>query len=459
MNDPSRMGSTERHLPAFLDRVRAETRIPGIGAAFSVAGRRAFGLSGMLRADDAAPLTPDARFHMSCVVKVLLALATLELVERGHAALDDRLGGHLPELGGAAAGRAVTLRHLLSHTSGYKGTNLLEPGARRLTWPAFAAYLRRAPQFFRPGTVFNYEHSEAVLLAKILERCTGGGTSALIHELVLEPLRIPPPVRDTQCSDSVRSGHHAYAAASGTFSRIEIEQPAPFWRGAFSNRTLSLRELLTLAEALAGAARARLPRPSALDLMRQPAVTLPPTLGGPLRELLPVTFGLGAAGLRAGWLGNTGVTQGQCIGLRYDPARRIAVAVGLNAMAPHVRDLLLNAICDAISPRERAPEPPPQFDFSLHELAGRYHGGGNSRVDAAFTGGRLVCEIGSRGASKTLRVELALDEANELRLHTPVPQLSIGFFREPGADTPALMLGLNAYKRVAGPRSAPATHR
>src|SRR5690606_39778306 len=77
------------------------------------------------------------------------------------------------ELRGTIHGATVRIAHLLSHTSGYRGTHLLDPAMRELDWTGLIALLRAAPQLFPPGTVFSYEHTEAVLLGRILERATG----------------------------------------------------------------------------------------------------------------------------------------------------------------------------------------------------------------------------------------------------------------------------------------------
>lgn len=450
MDSRRESGLRQRELETFLARIRAETGIPGIGLALSVAERRTFASSGTLTAEGAAPLTEDARFHLGCIVKVLLALATLELARRAALDLNAPIATYLHELRGTLHGRTVLVRHLVSHTSGYQGTNPLEPEARELTWARFVAYLRHAPQLFAPGTVFSYEHTEAVLLESVLERATGRPMLELIQTLVLAPLGIAEPVLDTRCDDRLRVGHHARDEESKRFVGMQLERIAPFWRAAFSSYTLSLRELLRLAEGLTGAgthATERVLAEPTLRMLRQQAVALPPSIGGPVRELMPVAFGHGTAHLRGGWLGNTGVTRGQCIGLRYDPGRRIAVVVGLNAMVPHLRDIVLNAVCASLAaPVDRgASASPPEIE--LRTLGGVYRGGGRSRVVAKLEDERLVCEIGSIGAPPALRVEIVQD-GNGLHLDTPVPQLSIAFFREPATSALGLMLGLNAYKRI-----------
>src|SRR5690606_10297985 len=170
-------------LGVFIDQARRDTGVPGIGVAVSMAGRKACAYSGTLAAGGDTPLRAGARFQLGCIMKLLLAMAALELATRGTLGLDAPLGEYLPELRSARARDGILVRHLLSHTSGYQGTDILDADARALTWATFVAYLHAAPQFFRPGTVFNYEHSEAVLLERILERVAGEDSVRLVRRI------------------------------------------------------------------------------------------------------------------------------------------------------------------------------------------------------------------------------------------------------------------------------------
>jgi hypothetical protein len=178
--------------------------------------------------------------------------------------------------------------------------------------------------------------------------------------------------------------------------------------------------------------------------------------GGPLSELLPIAFGQGAAVLRGGYFGNTGVARGQCIGLRFEPDRRVAVVVGLNAFVPHLRDLILTAVCTSVTGSASAEDARP-LELRLEELHGFYRGGGSRVVWAEHRHDRLICAIGIEGSPHTLHAELVADDERRWRLSSPAPQLSIGALRAPGSGEPVLMVGLNAFKRVA--ESAPSNPR
>jgi CubicO group peptidase (beta-lactamase class C family) len=427
-------------LEGFVARVQRETRVPGIGVAISMAGERLEAYAGTGRC---APLAPDARYHLGCTTKLLLALLTLELAERGVLDLDAAIGEHLAELRGTQHGRDIRVAHLLSHTSGYRGTHLLDPATRVDRWDDFVAYLRAAPALFPPGAVFSYEHTEAVLLAEIVRRACGRPSLELIGEQLLAPLGIEP---GTFGEDERDAGRHRFDARSAAYVPFDTAPPlAPFWLPAFSSHTVTLGELLHVAEVAMGAALPTLLAEQTRAALATTVVRLPAAAGGPLSELLPVGFGLGTAELRDGCRGNTGISAGQCLGLRYDAPSRVAVAVALNATAPHVRDFVLATVAAEILRRPPARDSA-AFGFSFAELEGTYLGPGGGIVRARCLDGRLVCEIGREHRRETLTAELSLDSQRRLALRSPVPQLSIGFFTEPQSGATGLMLGLSAYR-------------
>jgi hypothetical protein len=288
-----------------------------------------------------------------------------------------------------------------------------------MTWDGLVAYLKSAPQLFSPGAVFSYEHTESVLLCEIIRRSGGavpdGGYAAA------------PRSND--------AGRHVFDERAGRFVALDAADPIPaFWRAAFSERAVSVDDLLDLGQTALG-----------VPELQRSVVRLPASAGGPLCELMPLAFGLGCAELRGGFRGSTGVAAGQCVGLRFAP--RVCVAVGLNAMVPHLRDFVLTALCNEVSgvaPREVKE----RFGFDLRNLTGRYIGPGTAMVDIQYVDERLICTLGHEDRRARLQVDFVLDDDLRPVLRSPVPQLSLAFFSAPAEGTIGLMLGLSAYRRV-----------
>ena len=443
-------------IDAFVTQVRAQTRVPGIAVALSNLQQRIYVNVGATAAGGSVKMSQHSQFRIGCVTKLLLAAVVLELVREGKLDLDAPIGEYLTELRGTPIGDSVRARHLLSHTSGYRGVSIHDAAGRSLTWDRFVDYLRSAPQFFEPGSVFSYEHSEAVLLGQIVRRVTGRDSNQLIHETLLEPLGITAADCSAGSSSMTSAGHHDFEPTAHRFRPSAVAPPmSEFWEPSFARFSVSAADLLTLAEALAtpnGSVSGSMSR-ATLDLMQRRAVTLPAVVGGAYAELRPVAFGCGTAHQRDGFLGHNGLSRGQCIGLRYDPRSKLAIVVGLNAQLPHLRDYILTVLCQQLSGR-MAPRTSRSLPFELDELAGFYIGAGHTTVTAERCEDRLILDIGSEGTDPKLRAELIAAENEEPILECPMPEFSLAFFRETRDNTIGLMLALSAYKR-AWPRESP----
>ncbi len=406
-------------MDALAARVREETQIPGVILGASIDGRRTYAIAGTNDAGDRRRLEKSATFALGCASKLPLAIAAHELARRGAIDLCAPIGRYLPEVRDSNHGETVLCEHLLSHTSGFRGTNIFDARMRALSWEGLVAYLRSAPRLFTAGAVFSYEHTESVLLSEIVRRLGGGA-----------------PRAGLAARDGRSAGRHVFDERLGRFVVLDVAEPIPpFWQPAFSERPVTVDDLLDLGEAAL-----RVPE------LQRSVVRLPPSAGGPLRELMPLAFGLGCAELRGGFRGNTGVAAGQCVGLRF--AERTCVAVGLNAMVPHLRDFVLTALCNEVAgipPREeRQP-----FGFDLRDLAGHYIGPGSAMVSVRHADDRLVCTLGHEDRRGNLQVDFVLDDDLRPVLRSPVPQLSLAFFEEPIEGAIGLMVGLSAYRRVA----------
>jgi CubicO group peptidase (beta-lactamase class C family) len=436
-------------LAEFVARLRAETNVPGIVVGVSLGGARIYARAGTRNVDDTLPLANDDGFCLGGGTHLLLAAAALELHRDGALALDAPLGEYLPELAACVHGTTVRVAHLLSHTAGYCGTRILDPDVRALTWQSFVRYLADAPQLFAPGAVFSYEHTESVLLGEILRRISGRAAVALLREAVLEPLGIRPRTLAMRSGEPGCAGRHELDQVSGRFARvIDASRPSEFWLAAFSDYTLTVVHLLTIAEAVAGVRKAA--NPISRETQRRlatPQVRLPSSAGGPSSEWLPVAYSLGAAQLRDGFHGSGGATRGQCSGVRFNLRSGVGVAVGLNARLPYLRDFILDAVCRDLCAQPVTRERP-AFDLSLAELPGVYEGPGGGFVTASYKPERLTCRIGRHGSQQSITAEIVVDAAGALVLRSVQPTLSLGFFREAQRGDVGLMLCLTAYKRV-----------
>lgn len=135
-------------------------------------------------------LQAETLFPVTSITKLATALAILRLATDGALGLDDPLEHHLPDA--AAARQGVTLRTLLSHTSGLPDDLAAElaPYTPQLDWPALAHACLATPLTRPPRTRVTYSNVGFGLLAIVVERVTGHSFSTALAELVLVPLGI-----------------------------------------------------------------------------------------------------------------------------------------------------------------------------------------------------------------------------------------------------------------------------
>lgn len=152
-------------LGGLLDDWRIERNITGVAMAVAGPGISVIELaSGTAVAAENTAMTPDRRLLISSVTKTFVAATVLQLVDDGALALDDPLGRWLP---GVPSASEITIRQLLSHTSGL--ANTLAPA-------------------FEPGTSFTHSNTNYVLLGHIIELETGAPLHAALRERLFEPL-------------------------------------------------------------------------------------------------------------------------------------------------------------------------------------------------------------------------------------------------------------------------------
>lgn len=129
------------------------------------------------------PMTAATPFDLASLTKLFTAVAAMQQIERGTLGIDARVGAYLPDFR-AAAQHGVTVRELLTHTSGLRPELPLYDCAddtERLDM------LRSEPPIGVPGT-YTYSDVNLLLLQHVLERITGRGLDTLVHDGITRPL-------------------------------------------------------------------------------------------------------------------------------------------------------------------------------------------------------------------------------------------------------------------------------
>lgn len=148
--------------------------------------RRGYGLAEL---ETSRAVTPATAFRLASVSKQFTATAVLLLAQDGVLSIDDPARRWLPELPEAHA--AVSLRHLLSHTSGLLDyEDLMDPADTRQVHDddVLALLSRQSGGYFAPGTAYRYSNSGYALLALVVERASGQRYADFLHQRIFAPL-------------------------------------------------------------------------------------------------------------------------------------------------------------------------------------------------------------------------------------------------------------------------------
>lgn len=131
------------------------------------------------------PATESTIFDLASITKLFTTTVLMTLVEEGALALDEPLGRWLPSFRDGER-QLVTLRHLLTHTSGLPA--LLRLWADHPDRESRVRAVLDAPLANRPGTVFEYSCIGFLVAGLLAERVTGRGLADLVDERVCRPL-------------------------------------------------------------------------------------------------------------------------------------------------------------------------------------------------------------------------------------------------------------------------------
>ncbi|ALM42006.1 esterase [Streptomyces sp. FR-008] len=130
------------------------------------------------------PVTLDTPFDLASLTKLFTTVAAVQQMERGTLGIDARVAAYVPELT-AADDAGLTLRHLLTHTSG------LRPELPLYELPDATARLdalRHEKPLVAPGGPPRYSDLNLLLVQLVLERLTGRGLDRLVHDGITRPL-------------------------------------------------------------------------------------------------------------------------------------------------------------------------------------------------------------------------------------------------------------------------------
>jgi D-alanyl-D-alanine carboxypeptidase len=177
---------------AAVTEVLKKTDAPSASIAIVRDGRTVYEQAfGHARLEPTLPADRGMRYNIGSISKQFTASALLMLQQDGKLSLDDKVAKYFPDLTRAGD---ITIRELLSHTSGYQDCcpqdfaipEWLEP----VTPEAFIERWARKPLNFEPGTTWQYSNTGYVLAGRIVEIASGVPLFECLQQRIFKPLHI-----------------------------------------------------------------------------------------------------------------------------------------------------------------------------------------------------------------------------------------------------------------------------
>jgi len=146
---------------------------------------------GYQNAEKHIPNTSNTIYQIGSTTKEFTAAVILKLTEQHALSLDDKLSKYFP---GYKRGNEISIKHLLTHTSGIyeilrDHTAVNESTAPRSKERMLSFFIDK-PLDFDPGTQYSYSNSGYILLGLIIEKVTGKPYQVVVRDLILNPLKM-----------------------------------------------------------------------------------------------------------------------------------------------------------------------------------------------------------------------------------------------------------------------------
>lgn len=357
----------------------ARWTVPGVAVGILRDGQRELHGYGLASIETEQPVRPETLFQIGSISKVYTATLIMQLVEEGKVALDEPVSTYLPDLklADAQARETITLRHLLSHTSGLFGDYFDDFGLGDDALTRAIATFDTLRQQFAPGALWTYCNTGFALAGAIVERVTGQPFETAMRERLFKPLGLDRSFYFAH--EAIVYPHaigHNQLHPGADEHEVARRYPLPRWVNAAGGIIANVNDLLTFAEfhlrdGVASDGTHLLSAESAQ------AMRVEQTRAANFAEGYGLGWALRTASGEEGVVQvveHGGSTNGFQAKLVLAPTRNFAIAILTNSsrgsvLSEHVRAWALDSY---LGLREEHPTPWRLSDEELSRFAGRY---------------------------------------------------------------------------------------
>ncbi|MDF2559815.1 MAG: beta-lactamase/prolyl oligopeptidase [Microbacterium sp.] len=188
---PVRARLDARHWQQRLSALAEAHKVPGATLGILRLGEEpVYAHHGILNVRTGIETTDDSVFQIGSMGKVWTASVIMRLVDDGKLDLDAPIVDYVPEFASSdpEVTRTVTMRHLLSHTSGIDGDVFTDTGRGDDTLEKYVALLDGVAQNHPLGATMSYCNSGFVLAGRVIEKITGTTWDQAMRDLLFTPL-------------------------------------------------------------------------------------------------------------------------------------------------------------------------------------------------------------------------------------------------------------------------------
>jgi CubicO group peptidase (beta-lactamase class C family) len=178
-----------RKIDRVVNQQMAANNIPGVSLAVLRKGKivllKSYGLANV---EHRVPVTPSTVFQSGSIGKQFTAAAVMILVQENKLSLEDKLSKYFPDV--PDTWKDITIRHLLTHTSGLGDYPSEIDLKRDYTEDELFTSFKKPPLDFQPGSSWNYSNVGYVMLGILIGKITGKFYGDFIKARIFQPLQM-----------------------------------------------------------------------------------------------------------------------------------------------------------------------------------------------------------------------------------------------------------------------------
>jgi len=241
-SSPSAPQSRQQIAAKIDEYMQASTRLSRFTGSILVARNNQLIASkgyGMANFETATPNTPQTKFRIGSLTKQFTAMGIVMLQERSKLNVNDSVCKYLDAC--PAAWQPITIRNLLTHTSGIQNYTRFPDFAQtrsQIVNPAsFIETFKNKPLEFAPGEKFNYSNSGYYLLGLIIERASGKPYAEFLRENIFIPLGMTNTGYENTRTPAANLAV-GYSSQGDTLAKAShVDVSVPYAAGALSSTT------------------------------------------------------------------------------------------------------------------------------------------------------------------------------------------------------------------------------